>query len=83
MTKAPQTEIVTLILNEVKTICPSIVLGPLPQSDGCAMQMTGGTREDVYLNKAQRRYLTLLFLCKNKSQETAFNALCVIGNHLR
>lgn len=83
MDKTPQTELVETIHAALRPTMPGLALGPLGSGPGVAMQMTGGSGTDVYLGREENRFLTLLFLCKDKSQMTAYDTVCRIGNTLR
>lgn len=47
------------------------------------MEITAGYDDSVYYSKNREHIITLLFLCRNLSQNIAFDTLCSIGNHLQ
>lgn len=80
----PQSEALDLILKKLKTEKKySIALFALPKEDGISAEITGSESKDRSLNLQHGSTdLTVLFLCKNKTQTTAFDTLCDIGNYL-
>lgn len=83
MNKTPQTELAELVRKTLLPQLPGLTLGPLPSGEGAAVQITGGAREDVYLDRSETRYLTLLLLCKAKKHAQAFDLVCQAANTLR
>lgn len=83
MDKTPQTELVEFIHKTLLPVLPELAVGPLGSGRGAALQLTGGGREEAFLDRRQTRYLTLLLLCKEKSQERAFDSVCRAANFLR
>lgn len=82
MNKAPQTELVELVHTRLLPTAPGLMLGPLGSGPGVVLQLTGGARVDTYLDRSELRYLTLLILCKDKSQQAAYDTVCHLSNAL-
>lgn len=80
----PQSEALNLVLDLIKknTDC-KIIASALPKNGGISAEITGSEDKGRSLNLQHGSTdLTVLFLCKNTSQSTAFDTLCNIGNYL-
>lgn len=78
--KSPQTELVELLHTALKKDFKGLTIGELGSDNSIAMQPTGGSKDNTYLDQSEQRYLTLLFLCKNKSMAAAYDTICRIAN---
>lgn len=80
----PQSEALDLVLKKLKSEKQyNISVSALPKDDGISVEITGSEGKDRSLNLQHGSTdLTVLFLCKNKTQTTAFDTLCEIGNYL-
>lgn len=80
----PQSEALKLVLDAVNSAASCAVkVTALPQNGGITAEITGSEPKGRYLNiQHGKEDLTVLFLCKNKKQQTAFDTLCTIGNVL-
>lgn len=80
----PQMEALTLVLKKLKTEKNhNIIPFALPKDGGISAEITGSEGKDRSLNLQHGSTdLTVLFLCKNKTQTSAFDTLCDIGNYL-
>ena len=80
----PQIEALRLVLDEIRTAEGyTIPISSLPQNGGISAEITGseGKGRNLSLQHGSTD-LTVLFLCKDKDQETAYETLCKIGNRL-
>lgn len=60
-----------------------VIPNALPQSGGISAEITGSENKGRSLNLQHGSTdLTVLFLCKYKTQTAAFDTLCDIGNYL-
>lgn len=84
MVETPQSEAIKIVIDKLKSeLGCNIIIGPLPEGGGITAEINNGTGKGRYLNnKHGKEQLTVLFLCKNSSQNTAYNTLCTIGNVL-
>ena len=85
ITETPQSTAFELVINQLNaaTGC-NIVIGPLPEKGGITAEINNGIDKGRYLNNQHgKEQLTVLFLCKDKTQHTAFNTLTAIGNILK
>lgn len=80
----PQSEALDLVLKKLKAEKKyNIALFALPKEGGISVEVTGSEGKGRSLNLHHGSTdLTVLFLCKNKTQTTAFDTLCEIGNYL-
>lgn len=80
----PQMEALTLVLKKLKTEKNhNIIPFALPKDGGISAEITGSESKGRSLNlQHSSTDLTVLFLCKNRTQTTAFDTLCEIGNYL-
>lgn len=80
----PQSEALTLVLRKLKAEKKyNIAVSALPKEGGISAEITGSEDKVRSLNLQHGSTdLTVLFLCKNKTQITAFDTLCDIGNYL-
>lgn len=80
----PQSEALDLVLKKLKAEKGyKIALFALPKDGGISAEITGSEGKGRSLNLQHGSTdLTVLFLCKNKTQTTAFDTLCDIGNYL-
>lgn len=80
----PQSEAIQLVIGSLNVETGfKIKLTPLAQNGGVSAEITGVEPKGRYLKiQHGREDLTVLFLCKNKNQQTAFDTLCTIGNAL-
>ena len=80
----PQTEALRLVLSEIEQAEGYIIpIASLPQNGGISAEITGSEGKGRNLNLQNGSTdLTVLFLCKNENQDTAYETLCKIGNHL-
>ena len=83
-TPQPQTEALRLVLSEIEQAEGYIIpLSALPQNGGISAEITGSERKGRNLSLQHGSTdLTVLFLCKDKDQQTAYEKLCKIGNLL-
>jgi len=80
----PQSEALNIVLDLIQknTSCKTIVTA-LPKNGGISAEITGSEGKGRSLNLQHGSTdLTVLFLCKNKTQTAALDALCEIGNFL-
>lgn len=82
--RTPQSEALDLVLKKLKAEKNyNIIPFALPKEDGISVEITGSESKGRSLNLQHGSTdLTVLFLCKNKTQTTAFDTLCDIGNYL-
>ncbi len=60
-----------------------VKIAPLPPGGGISIQIQSGRNDGSTLDKQrQNRTLTMLFLAKNRDQQSAYTRLCSIGNLL-
>ncbi len=80
----PQSEALKLVLDRIEADRKQkITISALPQSGGISAEITGGENKGRSLNLQHGSTdLTVLFLCKDKTQTAAFDILCDIGNYL-
>lgn len=80
----PQSEALDLVLKKLKSEKKyNIAVSALPKDGGISAEITGSEDKGRSLNLQHGSTdLTVLFLCKNKTQITAFDTLCDIGNYL-
>ena len=80
----PQREALDLVLDKLEAENNyNIVPFALPKDGGISVEITGSEDKGRSLNLQHGSTdLTVLFLCKNKTQITAFETLCDIGNYL-
>lgn len=80
----PQSEALDLVLKKLKAEKKyNIALFALPRDGGISVEITGSEGKERSLNLQHGNTdLTVLFLCKNKNQATAYDTLCEIGNYL-
>ena len=80
----PQNEAIRIITDILTArLGCKIIIGPLPKDGGITAELTGGGNKDRYLNTLHgKKSLTVLFLCKDKSQERAAEQLYEIQNCL-
>lgn len=80
----PQSEALTLVLRKLKSDKKyNISVSALPKDGGISAEITGSEGKGRSLNLQHGSTdLTVLFLCKDKTQTTAFDTLCDIGNYL-
>ncbi len=83
--KTPQSLAFELIKKQIyDKLGINIFVGPLPKDGGVTAEINNGIDKGQYLNKQHgKEQLTVLFLCKDKTQHTAFNTLTAIGNLLK
>ena len=79
----PQTEFLQALCGTVNRFGLSYpcTVGPLPPAAGISVELTAGYAES-FLNRQENHRLTLLFLCKHQSQETALDMAFTIRNRL-
>ncbi|MBQ8903110.1 MAG: hypothetical protein IJY73_02270 [Oscillospiraceae bacterium] len=84
ITKTPQSAALDIVIDKLNTeLGIKIFVGPLPKDGGITAEINNGVNKGRYLNKQHgKEQLTVLFLCKNTSQNAAFDALSAIGNIL-
>ena len=80
----PQREALDLVLEKLGAENNyNIVPFALPKDGGISVEITGSEDKGRSLNLQHGSTdLTVLFLCKNETQATAFDTLCEIGNCL-
>lgn len=80
----PQSEALDLVLKKLKSEKKyNIAVSALPKDGGISAEITGSEDKGRSLNLQHGSTdLTVLFLCKNRTQTTAFDTLCDIGNYL-
>lgn len=80
----PQSKAIQLVISSLNTVTGyNVKLTPLTQDGGISAEITGGEPKGRYLKiQHGKEDLTVLFLCKNKNQQTAYDTLCTIGNTL-
>ena len=80
----PQIEALWLVLEEIRTAEGyTIPISSLPQNGGISAEITGSEGKGINLSLQNTSTdLTVLFLCKDKNQDTAYETLCKIGNRL-
>lgn len=84
ITKTPQSLAFELIKKQIyDKLGINIFAGPLPKDGGVTAEINNGINKGRYLNKQHgKEQLTVLFLCKNASQNIAYDTLNAIGNML-
>ena len=80
----PQSEALKLVLDRLEAdIKQKITVSALLQGGGVSAEITGSENKGRSLNLQHGSTdLTVLFLCKDKTQTAAFDILCDIGNYL-
>lgn len=80
----PQSEALNIVLDLIKKDKSyKVIPNALPQSGGISAEITGSENKGRSLNLQHGSTdLTVLFLCKDKTQTAAFDTLCDIGNYL-
>lgn len=78
----PQTEAAELVLAHLKEKTGlHIPLSPLPENGGISAEITGSVNHGMNMDLMHgKEALTMLFLCKDLSQKTAYETMCRIGN---
>ena len=82
----PQTEALNMVIDTLEaniTLFDAIKIDRLPTNQGISCEISTGYNKDIYLNKQSSKVIPLLFLCKHKDQQVAYDTLCKVGNCLQ
>ena len=59
-----------------------ITLGALPTENGICMSVSAGAPSEIFYNRADNYYITVVLNGKNADQKAVFDALCAIHKRL-
>ena len=80
----PQVELLNLIIERTQTVLEiAVSLDGLPADGGICAELAAGYNDGLYYDKSAVRILPVLFMSKNKKQQTCVNDLSRICNYFQ